>query len=70
MIDRKLDKGVRRVRLHLPYDRAGLLDQLYREAKVEQVNYVETIEVTVVAPPKLLGQLAPYLISDGPEEQP
>ncbi len=70
MIDRKLDKGVRRVRLHLPYDRAGLLDQLYREAKVEQVDYAETIEVTVVAPPKLLGQLAPYLTSDGTEEQP
>ena len=34
-IDKRLDKGTRRVTLHIPYDKAGLLDTLYREAKVE-----------------------------------
>ena len=38
-IDKLLDKGTRRVTLHLPYDKGGLLDLLYREAKVESVEY-------------------------------
>ena len=38
-IDKKLDKGTRRVTIHLPYDKAGLLDGLYREARVESVEY-------------------------------
>ena len=57
MIDRRLDKGTRRVLLNLPYDRGGLLDMLYREAKVEQVEYSETIDVTAVCGPKTLGQV-------------
>ena len=44
-IDKKLDKGTRRVTLHLPYDKAGLLDGLYREARVESVDYAATIDV-------------------------
>ena len=61
-IDKKLDKGTRRVTLHLPYDKAGLLDGLYREAKVENVEYGETIAVTAVCTPKVLGQMAPFLV--------
>ena len=60
MIDRRLDKGTRRVVLHLPYDKGGLLDMLYREAKVEQVEYSETIDVTAVCGPKTLGQVLPF----------
>ena len=60
MIDRRLDKGSRRVRIHLPYDKGGLLDMLYREAKVEAVEYSETIDVTAVCPPRVLGQIAAY----------
>ena len=59
-IDRRLDKGTRRVVLHLPYDKGGLLDMLYREAKVEQVAYSETIDVTAVCGPKTLGQVGPF----------
>ena len=40
---RTLDKGTRRVTVHLPYDKGGLLDLLYREAKVESVEYGATI---------------------------
>ncbi len=60
-IDGKLDKGTRRVTLHLPYDKAGLLDSLYRDAKVESVEYEQTITVAAVCPPKVLGQLKPYI---------
>ena len=60
-IDRRLDKGTRRVVIHLPYDKAGMMDSLYREAKVEDVAYQESIDVTAVCPPKVLGQLKDYI---------
>ena len=60
-IDRRLDKGTRRVTLHLPYDQGGLLDMLYREAKVEQVDYSQTIDITAVCSPRVLGRVAPYV---------
>ena len=61
MIDKRLDKGTRRVVLHLPYDKGGLLDMLYREAKVESVEYSETIDVTAVCGPRTLGQVALFV---------
>ena len=60
MIDRRLDKGTRRGTIHLPYDKGGLLDMLYREAKVESVEYSETIDIVAVCPPKVLGQIGDY----------
>ena len=60
-IGRRLDAGARRVELRLPYGKGGLLDQLYREARVEKVDYGETIEVTAVCTPRTLGQMAEYL---------
>ena len=60
-IEKRLDAGVRRVELCLPYDKGGLLDQLYREAKVEKVEYGETIEVTALCTPKTLGRMEEYL---------
>ena len=62
MIGERLDSGSRRVELRIPYDKGGLLDQLYREAKVESVEYGETIAVTAVCTPKVLGQMAPFLV--------
>ena len=61
MIAQRLDSGSRRVELRIPYDKGGLLDQLYREAKVESVEYGETIAVTAVCTPKVLGQMAPFI---------
>ena len=61
MIASRLDSGSRRVELRIPYDKGGLLDQLYREAKVENVEYGETIAVTAVCTPKVLGQMAPFI---------
>ena len=61
LIDLRLDKGARRVVIRLPYDKGGWLDMLYREAKVEKVEYAETIDVTAVCAPRVLGQMAPYV---------
>ena len=66
-VDEKLDKGTRRVTIHLPYDKAGLLDGLYREAKVENVEYGETVDVTAVCTPRIMGQLKDYI--EGMQEE-
>ena len=60
-VDKKLDKGTKRVVIHLPYDKTGLLDGLYREAKVESVGYGETMDVTAVCTPRVMGQLKDYI---------
>ena len=60
-VDKKLDKGTKRVVIHLPYDKTGLLDSLYREAKVESVEYAATVDVVAVCNPRLLGQLKDYI---------
>lgn len=61
MVDETLDKGTRRVTLHLPYDKGGILDALYREAKVESVEYSETINVVAVCVPRIIGQVKDYI---------
>ena len=61
MIGDRLDAGAHRVTLSLPYDKGGLLDTLYKEAKVESVEYGETILVTAICTPKLLGQVSQFL---------
>ncbi len=60
-VDKRLDKGTKRVVIHLPYDKVGLLDGLYREAKVEGVEYGETVDVTAVCTPRVMGQLKDYI---------
>ena len=60
-VDKRLDKGTKRVVIHLPYDKAGLLDGLYREAKVEGVEYSETVDVTAVCTPRIMGRLKAYI---------
>ena len=58
-IGKVLDNAARRVTIHLPYDKGGLLDKLYQDAKVERVEYGETIDVLAVCTPKVIGQLGP-----------
>ena len=60
-IGKVLDNGARKVTIHLPYDRGGLLDKLYLEAKVESVEYSETIDVVAICTPKVIGQLGPLV---------
>jgi len=59
----RLDTGNFRVELAIPYDKGGLLDELYRLAKVENVEYGEAIAVTAVCPVKVLGRLKEYVVS-------
>lgn len=61
MIGRRLDSGAHKVVLRLPYDKGGVLDMLYREAKVEAVEYADAIEVTAVCTPKVLGQVGEFV---------
>ena len=58
---KRLDKGTVRVKLAIPYDQGGLVDMLYREAKVEKVEYGESIEVEALCPPKALGRVREYV---------
>ncbi len=61
-IGKRVDQGTRRVVLHLPYDKGGVLDMLYREAKVEGVEYAGAIEVTAVCTPITLGRVEEYIV--------
>lgn len=60
-IGKRLDSGAERVTVHLPYDQGGVLEKLYREAKVERVEYGETIDVVAVCTPRTMGQLKEYI---------
>ncbi len=61
LLRKRLDQGAHKVKLAIPYDQGGLVDMLYREAKVEKVEYGETIEVEAVCTPKVLGQVREYV---------
>ena len=62
MIGRRLDTGFHRLVLSLPYDEAGILEMLYREAKVENVEYGETVKVEAVCNEKTAGQVRDYIL--------
>ena len=59
-VAKRLDRGTKRVTLKIPYDQGGVVDRLYREAKVEKVDYAEAILVTAVCTPKTLGQVRQF----------
>jgi len=60
-IGKRLDSGDKRFTLHLPYDKGGVLEQLYQQAKVERVEYGSTIDVVAVCTPKTAGRLREYV---------
>ena len=61
VIENRLGERVRRVTIHIPYDKGGVLDLLYQQAKVEQVDYGQTIDVQALCPEKVLGRLGPLV---------
>ena len=69
-IGRELDNGAKRVIIHLPYDKGGLLEKLYQDAKVEKVDYSETIDVVAICTPKIIGQLGPMVEGWKPHKEP
>jgi GTP-binding protein HflX len=61
-----LGKESRRVKLLLPYDRAGLLDTLRREAGVLSAEYTDAgVAVDVVVKPELWGRVREFVQSEG-----
>ena len=60
-IEDRLGERVRRVTIHIPYDNGGVLDLLYQQARVEQVEYGQTIDVVALCPDKLIGRLGPLV---------
>jgi len=69
-IGKVLDNGAKRVTIHLPYDKGGILELLYRDAKVEQVEYSDTIDVVAICTPKIIGQLGPMVEGWKPHREP
>ncbi len=61
-IAKDVDLGQHHVVLHLPYDQGGLLEMLYQDAKVEKVEYADTIEVTTTCTPATLGRVRDYVV--------
>ena len=68
MIGKQLDTGYHKVILHIPYGQGGVLDMLYREAKVEKVSYDAAIQVTAICTEKVLGQVRQYQVTEPLEE--
>ena len=66
----RLDTGAKRVTIHLPYDKGGLVERLYQEAKVEQVDYGATIDIVAVCTPKTIGRLGPLVEGWKPHKEP
>ena len=67
-IGKELDEGSKQVLLSLPYDKGSVLDMLYREAKVDSVEYGETILVQTTCTPKVLGQVNAYVMEQKESE--
>ena len=67
-IGKELDEGSKQVLLSRPYDKGGILDMLYREAKVDNVEYGETILVQTTCTPKVLGQVNAYVMEQKESE--
>ena len=65
-----LDNGARRVTIHLPYDKGGILETLYQQAKVESVEYGQTIDVKAVCTTRIIGQLGPLVEGWQPHKEP
>ena len=65
-----LDNGARRVTIHLPYDKGGILETLYQQAKVESVEYGQTIDIKAVCTTRIIGQLGPLVEGWKPHKEP
>ncbi|MFI3249950.1 MAG: GTPase HflX [Eubacteriales bacterium] len=68
-IGNHLDGGTQKVTLHLPYEKGGILEILHQEAKVESVEYTETIDVVAVCTPKTIGQFCQFVEGYKPHKE-
>ena len=57
-----LERGHRRIVLHIPYSNGGVLETLHRDANVIRVDYLDSaIEAEAVVSPELFGKVKRYL---------
>ena len=64
-ISAHLGSNLHRVLIALPYDQAGRLDILYRDAKVEKVDYTDaSIEITAICDGRTYGWVRAYIKED------
>lgn len=59
-----LGRGRRKVSLHVPYDKGGLVEILHREAEVLAVEYGEDIAIDAVIKPELWGSVRDFCKED------
>lgn len=63
LLEKKLDKGVVRASILLPYSQAGELDRLHREARVLQVEYLEEgVQVDAALSRELAGRYRGFFV--------
>ena len=61
-IEEMLSSAKKKVTLHLPYDKAGLVETLHREGTVTDARYLEDcIELDAIINPELYGRLKQYI---------
>lgn len=66
LLEKKLDKGVVRASILLPYSQAGELDRLHREARVLQVEYLEEgVQVDAALSRELAGRYRGLFVGEG-----
>ena len=62
-IEKNLSSASKKVSLHLPYDKAGLVEILHREGVVKEIEYLENhIELDAVINPPLFGRVKEYIV--------
>ena len=61
MIAEQVDTGLSKIVFEFPYDKAGLIDQIYVDGKVENIEYGDNITVHAVCSQKVWGRLKAYI---------
>jgi len=62
-IEQLLDKGKKKVVLHLPYSKGGVLDLLHKEAEILRTDYLEDcIEVETIVRADTYGKVRDYVM--------
>jgi len=64
-IEEILNRGKRRVILHLPYAQAGVMERLHRDAEVLRTEYQDAcIEIEAVVNPETFGRVRAFVIGE------
>ena len=65
LIEKELDRGLRHVKLLLPYSAAGLVDLLHQKAKVTELSYEDGgIVAQAVVDEQVFGKIRDYVVTE------